>query len=97
MHVTRGKAFQDLIHAMLEQHKIYVPMATHILGLEHVVIRLLQQVNVHLDGQNLEVIAKNNNVLQINVVQLPTLVIHLHVLQAHVKVMLKIQGRHGLV
>jgi uncharacterized protein YabE (DUF348 family) len=67
MHVTRGKVFQDLIHAILEQHKIYVPMVTHILDLERVVIRFLQQVNVHLDGQNQETIAKNNNALQINV------------------------------
>jgi hypothetical protein len=97
MHVTRGKVFQAQIHAILEQHKIYVKVDIHILDLEHVVIRLLQQVNVHLDGQNLEVIAKNNNALQINVVQLRILVHLLHALQAHVKVMLKIQGRHGLV
>jgi hypothetical protein len=97
MYVTHGKVFQDLIHAILEQHKIYVKVAIHILDLEHVVILLLQQVNVHLDGQNQEAIAKNNNALQINAVQLRILVHLLHALQAHVKVMLKIQDRHGLV
>jgi hypothetical protein len=58
---------------------------------------LLQQGFVQLVGLNQEVIVKNNSVGQPNAVRRPILEAPLHVLQAPVKVMLKILDLDGLV